>query len=66
MDSKEFKRKRMSLGLNQSELADLLSIKSNTVSRYETGLLVVPKVVELALKAIEQESKEKEAATNAA
>ena len=56
----------MSLGLNQSELADLLSIKSNTVSRYETGLLVVPKVVELALKAIEQESKEKEAATNAA
>lgn len=50
----------MSLGLNQAELADLLGIKSNTVSRYETGLLPVPKVVELALEAlrIKEESQE--------
>jgi transcriptional regulator with XRE-family HTH domain len=52
VDNKEFKRKRMSLGLNQAELAKLLDIKPNTISRYETGVLVVPKVVELALEGV--------------
>ncbi len=58
MDNKEFKRKRMSLGLNQAELAKLLDIKPNTVSRYETGVLSVPKVVELALEGIESKFNE--------
>ncbi len=58
MDNKEFKRKRMSLGLNQTELARLLDIKPNTVSRYETGVLSVPKVVELALEGIESKINE--------
>jgi transcriptional regulator with XRE-family HTH domain len=58
VDNKEFKRKRMSLGLNQTELARLLDIKPNTVSRYETGVLSVPKVVELALEGIESKINE--------
>jgi transcriptional regulator with XRE-family HTH domain len=57
MEAKEFKRKRMSLGLTQVELAEILDVKSNTVSRYETGLLNIPKTVELALEALERRQK---------
>jgi DNA-binding transcriptional regulator YiaG len=45
-DPTEVIPKRMSLGLKQSELVEMLNVSSNTVSRYETGLLDVPKVVE--------------------
>ncbi len=48
----------MSLGLNQAELAKLLDIKPNTASRYETGILSVAKVVELALEGIESKINE--------
>jgi len=51
----------MSLGLTQVELAEMLDIKSNTISRYETGLLVIPKAIELALEAIEQRINRKDA-----
>jgi len=50
----------MSLGFNQAELAALLDIKPNTVSRYETGVLAVPKVVELALEGIERKQSQGE------
>jgi len=60
VDSKDFKKKRMSLGFNQAELAALLDIKPNTVSRYETGVLAVPKVVELALEGIERKQSQGE------
>lgn len=53
MKAKDFKRKRISLGLTQTELANMLDVKPNTVSRYETGLLSISKTVELALEAIE-------------
>lgn len=49
------KRKRASLGLTQADLAERLDVKSNTVSRYETGLLQIPRVVELALQTVERE-----------
>ena len=61
MEPKDFRRKRMSLGLTQVELAEMLDIKSNTISRYETGLLVIPKAIELALEAIEQRINRKDA-----
>ncbi|HEX8248984.1 MAG TPA: helix-turn-helix domain-containing protein [Pyrinomonadaceae bacterium] len=61
MEAKEFKRKRISLGLTQTELAEMLDVKPNTISRYETGLLSVSRTVELALEAIENKlKKEKE------
>lgn len=53
MDPKEFKQQRQAMNLTQEELAALLDVKSNTVSRYETGLLKIPKVVELAMLQIE-------------
>jgi transcriptional regulator with XRE-family HTH domain len=53
VEAKEFKRKRIRLGLTQTELAEMLDIKPNTISRYETGTLPISKVVELALEAVE-------------
>jgi len=58
MEAKEFKRKRIRLGLTQTELAEILDVKPNTVSRYETGTLTISKVVELALDAVERKMKE--------
>lgn len=53
MEAKDFKKKRGALGLSQVELAEMLDIKSNTISRYETGLLKIPKAIELAMQTIE-------------
>jgi transcriptional regulator with XRE-family HTH domain len=58
VEAKEFKRKRISLGLTQTELAEILDVKPNTVSRYETGTLNISKTVELALEAIEKRMKD--------
>jgi transcriptional regulator with XRE-family HTH domain len=49
----EFNGKRIRLGLTQTELAEMLDMKPNTISRYETGNLSISKVVELAIEAIE-------------
>jgi transcriptional regulator with XRE-family HTH domain len=54
VEAKEFRRRRIRLGITQTELAEMLDVKPNTVSRYETGTLNISRVVELALEAIEQ------------
>ncbi len=53
MTGKDFKIKRVTLGLSQKDLADKFGIQPNTISRYETGDLTIPKTVELAFNAIE-------------
>jgi transcriptional regulator with XRE-family HTH domain len=60
MEAKEFRRRRIRLGVTQTELAEMLDVQPNTVSRYETGTLAISKVVELALEAIEYRMAEKE------
>jgi DNA-binding XRE family transcriptional regulator len=52
MEAKDFKRKRGGLGLSQAELAEILDVKPNTISRYETGLLKIPKAIELAMETV--------------
>ncbi len=59
MDKDPFKRKRMALGLAQKEFAEILEIKPNTVSRYERGVSNIPKVVEIALDALEKRDSER-------
>ncbi len=54
MTGKEFKIKRINLDLTQTQLAAELGLQANTVSRYETGEMTVPKAVELALETIER------------
>ena len=57
MEGKELKQKRESLGLTQTELAKLLGVKMNTVYRWESGILAVPKSIELAMETIERNHK---------
>lgn len=57
MTPAEFKRKRSSLGFTQETLADALDLRANTVSRYETGGLPVPRTVEYSLLHLENEMK---------
>lgn len=59
MEKDEFKQRRERLGLTQVELANLLGYASNTVSRYETGTLDIPKYMELVLEALEHRQIEK-------
>ncbi len=41
---------RKQLGMSQAQLANALSVNKNTVSRWERGDLVPPKLAELAAK----------------
>ncbi len=49
MEGTELKNKRENLELTQTELADILGVKINTVYRWDSGILSVPKSIELAM-----------------
>jgi predicted transcriptional regulator len=46
------KLRRGTLDLTQAALAAELGLRPDTVSRYETGTLAIPKTVELAVEAL--------------
>lgn len=54
MEGKELKTLRKELNLTQTELADILGVKMNTVYRWESGILDVPKYIALAMKAVKE------------
>jgi DNA-binding XRE family transcriptional regulator len=53
MTKEELKRKRETLGLTQTKLAEILGVKNNTVARWESGVLIVPQIVEVAMLGIQ-------------
>ena len=54
MEKEELKKRRERLGLTQAEFAEVTGVTSTTISRYETGQQSpIPKLVELALEALE-------------
>jgi transcriptional regulator with XRE-family HTH domain len=56
LTGKELRKRRLLLGLTQSELGAKLGMVRNTITRYERGFLpIIPKYVELALKALAPE-----------
>lgn len=52
MQGEALRAAREKLGMTQAQLAEQLGLRSNTVARYERGILVIPKVVELAVEAL--------------
>lgn len=52
MTGEQFKTWRNNLGLSQEGAAEALELSPNTIQAYETGELPIPKVVELACKAL--------------
>lgn len=59
MEGSELKTKRENLGLTQTELAEILGVKMNTVYRWESGILTVPRSIELAMETVERNYKKK-------
>lgn len=57
MTGEELRRRRRALGLNQTELGELLGLTQNTISRWEKGAAVIghPKLLAWALTGIEHE-----------
>jgi DNA-binding transcriptional regulator YiaG len=53
----EFRKIRLSLGLTQEALARRLGVKLETVSRWERGALMLPKIAQLAIKQVSAEDK---------
>ena len=54
MEKSELKKRRERLGLTQTSFAETIGISANTVSRYETGAMVIPKNMDLILEALEK------------
>jgi transcriptional regulator with XRE-family HTH domain len=59
----ELRERRVALGLSQTELAELLGVTQNTVSRWEVGAHAIPLYLVLALERIEQRAAEQRAAS---
>ncbi len=57
MEGTELKDKREKLGLTQTELAEIFGVKMNTVYRWESGILSVPKSIILAMETVENQRK---------
>jgi transcriptional regulator with XRE-family HTH domain len=53
MEKSELKKRRERLGLTQTSFAETVGISANTVSRYETGTMTIPKYMDLVLEAME-------------
>ncbi len=53
MRARELKAARARLGLGQQKLAEALDVYRETVARWETGALAVPRMVALAVEALE-------------
>lgn len=53
MEKDNLKERRENLGMTQTEFADATGLTATTISRYETGLVKIPKSMELILEALE-------------
>ena len=59
MDGETLRLRRKAMGMLQKDLAEKLGVSQNTIARWERGEVEFPPYLELALKQIESEKKEK-------
>ncbi len=57
MNKDEFKRLRKSAGHTQASLAKEMGVHIRTVTRWEIGEIVIPRVVELAIRYVTDKAK---------
>jgi len=55
----EFKKLRESIGYSQARLSKEMDITIRTITRWENGEVKIPKVVEIAIKAIVRDARKK-------
>ncbi len=53
MERENLKERREQIGLTQTEFAEIIGVTSTTISRYETGLMKIPKYMDFVLEALE-------------
>ena len=53
MEKETLKQRRENLGLKQSDFAKIIGSTATSISRYETGLVAIPKYMDLVLEALE-------------
>lgn len=53
MEKETLKAKRENLGLKQNEFAEIIGTTATSISRYETGLVKIPKYMDLVFEALE-------------
>jgi transcriptional regulator with XRE-family HTH domain len=54
MTKEEFKRIRTAIGWTQEELGKIIDKRLNTISRYETGELDIPQLVEIFMQVVRE------------
>lgn len=59
MEKEDLKKRREALKLTQKQLAEHLGVKENTVYRWESGILPIQQITELAFENIESKLKKK-------
>ena len=62
MDPNQLRRRRLALGLSQTQLARRINVTKNSVARWERGELTIerPDQLDLALAGLEAEKRRKE------
>jgi len=55
----EFKKLRESIGYSQARLSKEMDVTIRTISRWEIGKIRIPRVVEIAIRAIVRDAKKK-------
>lgn len=53
MEKETLKQRRENLGLTQADFAETIGVTATTISRYETGLVTIPKWMDLVFEALE-------------
>ncbi len=53
MEKETLKQRRENIGLTQADFAETIGVTATTISRYETGLITIPKYMDFVLEALE-------------
>ena len=59
MSGDEFRKVRKAMGLSQDALSKMIDVSTRGVRRWENGEVAIPKIAELALRYLAEQSRKK-------